>query len=507
MDSVNLPQLLTTFTLIVHQQMKTRVFFYVLLLFGFSRIHAVQRPNVLFIAVDDLNDWVNCMGGRKGVHTPNFDRLAKRGMLFTNAHCAAPACNPSRVAIMTGVAPSSSGVYNNGQDWRKSSRLTKAITLPEHFRAGGYTAFGGGKIFHCLSWITGGYGKQQNEAMLWDHYWPTADQPMPDPLWPKATEAKRAANGYLYSKPIAIGKSTEGRPPHFFDWAPDSQPENQTADYKVVDWAAGELSRKHSKPFFHAVGIFRPHIPWYAPKKYFDLYPADKVFLPKIQKDDLQDVPKHGHYGIRKQWHEWLVKNDEWRGAVRGYLASISFADSQVGRLIDALDKNPHAQNTIIVLWSDHGMHIGEKQQWEKFTLFEESTRVPLIMVAPGITKPGTVCNKPVNLLDVYPTLNELCGLPKRNDLDGVSLVPLLKSPRTKWERPSITTWGKGNHAARGQRYRYIRHPNGEEQLYDHQNDPDEFTNLADKPELASVKKRLAKWLPKTNANAVRNKQ
>ena len=436
-------------------------------------VHAAHRPNVLFIAIDDLNDWVNCMGGRAGVHTPHLDRLAKRGVLFTNAHCAAPSCNPSRVAIMTGVAPASSGVYNNGQDWRNSPRLAKAVTLPEHFRAGGYEAFGGGKIFHCLSWINDGYGKQQNEAKLWNRYWPAADRPMPDPLWPKATEAKRATNGYLYSKPIAVGKDLKGRP----------------------------------RPLFQAVGIFRPHIPWYAPEKYFALYPEDKVFLPKVKKDDLADVPPAGHRSIRKAWHEWLVKNDEWRGAVRGYLASISFADAQVGRLLDALDKSPHAKDTIIVLWSDHGMHIGEKQQWEKFTLFEESTRVPLMIVAPGVTKGGGVCDRPVNLLDVYPTLNELCQLPARKDLDGVSLVPLLKNPKAKWDRPAVTTWGRDNHAVRGQRYRYIRHPNGTEQLYDHQSDPDEFTNLAARPELAAVKARLAKWLPQTNAAPVRNKK
>ena len=487
--------------------MEIRILYSVLHLTCFLSLLGAQQPNVLFIAVDDLNDWVNCMGGRKGVHTPNFDRLAKRGVLFTNAHCAAPACNPSRVAIMTGVAPASSGVYNNGQDWRRSPRLEKAVTLPEHFRTGGYEAYGVGKIFHALSWITGGYGKQQNEAKLWDRYWPAANSPMPDPQWPKGTQSKRGTNGYLYSKPIAVGKSTEGRPPHFFDWAPDAQSESGTADHKVVDWAAGELRKPHNKPFFHAVGIFRPHIPWYAPKKYFALYPEKEVFLPKIKENDLEDVPKPGQSGIRKKWHEWILKNDEWRGAVRGYLASISFADAQVGRLLDALDASPHAKNTIIVLWSDHGMHIGEKQQWEKFTLFEESTRVPLMIIAPGVTKAGTVCNRPVNLLDVYPTLNELCGLPVRKDLDGVSLVPLLKNPKSKWDRPSLTTWGKGNHAARGQRYRYILHPNGEEQLYDHKTDPDEFTNLADKPELAGVKVRLAKWLPKTNANPVRNKK
>ena len=368
---------------------------------AFAEEKSPENPNVLFIAVDDLNDWTNCMGGRKGVHTPNLDRLAARGMLFTNAHCAAPACNPSRVAIMTGVAPASSGVYNNSQEWRQSPRLADAVTMPEHFRAGGYTAFGCGKIFHALSWITDGYGKQQNEAGLWDYYWPSATTPMPDPQWPKAARAKRTPNGYLHSKPIAVGKSIEGRPSHFFDWAPDDQPESGTADYKVVSWAAGELAKKRDKPFFQAVGIFRPHIPWYVPSKYFDLYPEEDVFLPKVKEDDLDDVPAIGQRSIRKRWHRWVVENDEWRPAVRGYLASISFADAQVGRLLDALDASPHAKNTIVVLWSDHGMHIGEKQQWEKFTLFEESTRVPLMFIVPGVTKPGSICDRPVNLLDV----------------------------------------------------------------------------------------------------------
>ena len=405
---------------------------------------------------------------------------------------------------MTGVSPASSGVYNNGQDWRNSPRLAQAATIPEHFRAGGYKAFGCGKIFHALSWINFSYGKQQNEAKLWDHYWPSATSPLPEPQWPRATQAKRAANGYLYSKPLAVGKSLKGRPSHFLDWGPDDQDESGTADYKVVEWASGELAKQHNKPFFQAVGIFRPHIPWYAPRKYFNLYPLKDVFLPKIKQDDLDDVPPAGQSSIRKAWHRWIVENDEWKEAIRGYLASISFSDAQLGRLIDALDKSPHAKNTIVVLWSDHGMHIGEKQQWEKFTLFEESTRVPMIVIAPGVTKPGSTCTRPVNLLDVYPTLNELCGLPNRNDLDGVSLVPLLKNPQAEWERPSITTWGKNNHSARGNRYRYTRHADGSEELYDHQQDPDEFTNLANQKELANVKERLRKWFPQKNADRVK---
>jgi len=411
---------------------------------------------------------------------------------------------------MTGVAPASSGVYNNGQDWRKSPRLAKAVTIPEHFRASGYTAYGGGKIFHSLSWITKGYGKQQNEAAIWDHYWPTATNPMPDALWPTGTEAKRAADGYVHSKPLALGKlgddgkPAKGRPPHFFDWAVVDGAESKMSDAQIVDWASAEFSKRRAKPFFHAVGIYRPHIPWYAPSKYFDLYPLDEVELPKIREDDLDDVPASAHRSLRKAWHRWILASGEWKAAVQGYLASISFADAQVGRLIAALDRSPQAKDTIVVLWSDHGMHIGEKQQWEKFTLFEESTRVPFLIVAPGVSKKGGVCERPVNLLDIYPTLNELCGLPKRDDLDGVSLVPLLRHPKAKWERASITTWGRDNHAARGNRYRYVRWANGEEELYDHEKDPDEFVNLADEPELESVKKRLRAWMPKKSAERVR---
>jgi arylsulfatase A-like enzyme len=463
---------------------------------------STTTPNVLFIAVDDLNDWVNCMGGREGVHTPNIDRLAKRGMLFTNAHCPAPSCNPSRVATMTGVAPYSSGIYNNRQEWRNSPRLKDAITLPEHFRNNGYTAAGAGKIFHALSWIEKRYGKQQNDASIWDHYWPSATKPMPDALWPAATKAKKTKDGYTKWTPLA-GANTKKRIAHFMDFGPYTKDEKLSADSKVVAWTANQLMIKKDKPFFQAVGIFRPHIPWFAPKKYFDLYPLKDVKLPEIKENDLDDVPKAAHRWLRQGWHRWMLENKQWQAAVQGYLASISFADAQVGKLLDALDKSPNAKNTIIVLWSDHGMHIGEKRHWEKFTLFEESTRVPFMIIAPGVTKPGSVCDQPVNLLDIYPTLNELCGLPKRDDLDGQSLVKLLKNPNLKWEKPAITTWGS-SHSARGQRYRYILHSNGAEQLYDHKNDPNEFTNLAANKKLQSVKDRLGKYLPKSMAKTVK---
>ena len=464
---------------------------------------ASLKKNVLFIAVDDLNDWVNCMDGRAGVHTPNIDRLAKRGVLFTNAHCSAPSCNPSRVSIMTGVSPSTSGVYNNGQDWRSSPALATAVTIPDHLRANGYSAYGGGKIFHSLSWIVNGYGKQQNEAKLWDHYFPEATKPLPPSLWPEAVSAKTSTRGYVNWSRLAKGKGLGKPPSHFFDWGPIHKDESGMADYKVVDWASAELAKTHPKPFFHAVGIFRPHIPWFVPQKYFDLYPPDKVFLPLIKADDLDDVAPTHRKWLRRKWHQWMVDNDEWKPAVRGYLASISFADAQVGRLLDALDASPHAANTMIVLWSDHGMHIGEKEHWEKFTLWEESSRVPLIIVAPGVTKEGRRCRQAVSLLDVFPTINELCGVPQHEQLEGESLVPQLRDPAAPRARPAITTWGQNNHAVRNQRYRYIRMSNGEVELYDHQTDPDEFTNIAGQPESAAIIERLKAFLPKVNASKV----
>jgi len=473
--------------------------------FARAQSEARQPPNVVFIAVDDLNDWTGCLGGRDGVHTPNLDRLAARGVLFTNAHCAAPACNPSRVAIMTGVRPSTSGVYRNAQSWRSAPRLAHAITIPEHFRAGGYTAVGGGKIFHALSWIREGYGKQRNDPDIWDAYFPSKDQPMPDSLWPAAADVTISDNGYVQWNPLASPPgASRGRPPHFFDFAPLAEPERKMADYRVVDWAIGELAKDHAKPFFLAVGLYRPHIPWFAPKKYFDLYPLDDVFLPKIHENDLDDCPKAALRNVRRSWHKWLVENDQWRRAVQGYLASISFADAQVGRLMAALDNSRYAGNTIIVLWSDHGMHIGEKQHWEKFTLWEESTRVPLMIVAPGVTRGDARCAQPVSLVDIYQTLIKLCGLPERDDIEGTSLVELLRNPSTHREEPAITTWGRDNHAIRTERWRYIRYSNGEEELYDHHSDPDEFVNLvrSDPEGSDAVIKSLAKWLPKVNAEA-----
>ena len=378
---------------------------------------------------------------------------------------------------MTGIRPSTSGVYRNSNSWRKG--LPDAVTIPQHFMAEGYRAVGSGKIYH------GAFP----DAASWDEYYPSKKAQRPnDPL-----PVKRPING--------IPKTAH------FDWGPVNVTDSAMGDSKVADWVSQQLSRKHDRPLFLACGMYRPHLPWYVPQKYFDQFPLDSIQLPETKVDDLNDVPAAGVRMARPQGdHRKVTKHGQWKQAVQGYLASIAFSDVQVGRVLDALDQGPNADNTIIVFWTDHGWHLGEKQHWRKFSLWEEATRTPMIIVAPGV-KAGSRCDAPTNLLDIYPTLIDLCGLKKRTELQGVSLKSLLDNPNAEWDRPSLTTYGKGNHAIRSARYRYIRYADGSEELYDHQVDPMEYKNLADIAELKIVKTELAKWMPKVNAPEIRKRK
>jgi len=239
------------------------------------------------------------------------------------------------------------------------------------------------------------------------------------------------------------------------------------------------------------------------------MYPPDKITLPPTKADDLDDLPEAGKEmaAVRRGDYELVMKSGKYRELLQAYLASVSFGDALVGRLLDALDASPAAKNTIIVFWSDHGWHLGEKRHLHKFTLWERSTRIPFIVVAPGVTHPGTRSGKPVGTIDIFPTLNELCGLPSVDGLDGASLMPILRNPALDWKRPALITHGQGNHALRTERWRYIRYANGDEELYDHAKDPNEWTNLANKPEFAPVKSELTKWLPNTDAVPLKRKK
>lgn len=442
-----------------------------------------KRHNVLFIAVDDLNHWVEGLSNYPHAKTPNITKLAQRGVMFTNAHCAAPACNPSRASVMTGISPANSGVYVNSQDWRQCENLKNAVTLPQHFRDHGYRVLGGGKIYHAANLSTRGL-EGYLDPKPWHEYFPSKSRQLADEFTPP----NQAVNG--------SNQFYKGR----MDWDQLDIDDSEMGDAKVMTWAENQLSKSHDAPLFLAVGLYRPHIPWYTPKKWFDEYPIESIELPVVQTDDLSDVPDAGQAMSRRAWQEWIKGNGKWKEAVQGYLASVSFADAMVGRLLTALDNGPHADNTVIVLWSDHGYHLGHKEHWEKFALWEQTTHVPLIVVDPESNQAGGRCERPVSLLDVYPTLIDLCDVNDRPGLDGRSLRPFLNHPHTDSDRAVVTTQGRGNHAVRSQDWRYIRYADGSEELYDHQTDPNEFTNLAGDAKYKSVKQHHAKHLPATDA-------
>jgi arylsulfatase A-like enzyme len=435
-----------------------------------------QKPNVLFIAVDDLNDWIGPLGGNPQVKTPNIDRLAARGTLFANAHTQAPLCNPSRVSMLTGLRPSTTGVYALQPKLRQVGALKDAVTLPQYLQRNGYRTLGVGKIFHDNLRAD----ELAREFDVWgevEHY--------------KNTPARKFV--------------TTPNPHRLMDWGPFPANDTDHDDWKVADWAVERLRTKLPEPFFLAVGFRLPHVPLYAPQKWFDLYPEDKLTTPPVKEDDRADTPEFSwylHWKLPEPRLSWLRASNQWRPMVRGYLATISFMDAQVGRLLDALDAGGLADNTIVILWSDHGWHLGEKGVSGKNTLWERSTRVPLIFAGPGVAAAAR-CDRPVELLDLYPTLIELSGLPPKAGLEGHSLAPLLKNAKAKRDWPAITTHNRDNHAVRSERWRYIRYADGSEELYDHRRDPNEWTNLAGSPGYAEVIAEHRRRLPKVNAPPV----
>jgi arylsulfatase A-like enzyme len=451
-----------------------------------NQVIADDRPDILFIMIDDLNDWVSPLGGHPQVRTPNFERLAERGMTFTNAYTTAPSCNPSRTSLMSGLLPSTTGIYANAPDWRGLAVFDGVRMLPAHFRDNGYRSTGGGKIFHAHSYFEEGLSGF-NDPDSWDGFYPSMDRQLPDDIYP----VKRPRNGSPDSNTF-LG----------FDWSGLTAEDAAMSDGRIANWAVRELSIKHNGPRFTAVGIYRPHLPWYIPEKYMDLYPLESIQLPEVPEDDLDDVPEVAHTAEMggREAHAWVVNEGQWKSAVRAYLASISFADAMLGKVLDALDESGRAKHTIVVLLSDHGWMLGHKSRWRKMALWRQSTRVPLIIAAPGITDPGSRSNAAVSLLDLYPTLVELANLPAPpQQLEGNSLVPLLNDPGIRWEHVAISTWKFKNHAVQNERYRYIRYREGEEELYDHKTDPNEWENLAGNRKYTRVKQQLAASLPSLN--------
>jgi len=435
---------------------------------------AQRRPNVLFIAIDDQNDWIGTLGGHPLVKTPHIDRLAQQGTVFLNAHCQAPLCNPSRTSLMLSLRPTTTGVYGLAPWFRTLPDWKDRVTLPQHFHAHGYQTMTVGKVYH------GAIGGPQERAREFD-------------VWGQA--------GGIGVKPDnkLIPATPMGNHP-LMDWGVFPHRDEEKGDFQVASWAIQQIkSAPRDKPFFLATGFFLPHVPCYVTQKWFDLYPDDDSVLPLVKADDRSDTPRFSwylHWNLPEPRLKWVAENQQWRNLVRSYLASTSFVDAQVGRLMEALEQAELADNTIVVLWGDHGWHLGEKGITGKNSLWDRSTRVPLIFAGPGITRGGR-CVEPAELLDIYPTLNELCGLTQRQDLEGQSLLPQLKDATAQRDRPAITSHNQGNHGIRSNRWRYIRYADGTEELYDLKTDPHEWTNLIGQPEHSEVISEHRRWLPK----------
>ena len=425
------------------------------------------KPNVLFIVIDDMNDSISLLDPKSPIKTPNLERLAKRGTSFTRAYCISAACNPSRVATLTGLRPSTSGVYQNNSDWRKAP--PKRRTIMQQFQAAGYAVRGAGKIFHHK--LEGAF----HDNASFDDFLPMAPQNMPP---------KKLNNAPKYGS-----RNT--------DWGIWPANEEDTIDFRTTEYCISNLKNPpKGKPLFLACGIFKPHSPFFAPPKYHENLPA--IPKPKRLDNDWDDLPSGATTLMKPTKWFWngMSKFDRkmpgsYQNFINAYAACCRFADAQVGRLLDALDNSPIANNTIVVLWSDHGFHLGEKDHIEKFALWEKANHIPFIISAPGVTKPGSICKQPVDLTVLYPTMLELCGLINDPRCDGPSAVSLLRDPDALWPYPTISTYGRGNHSVRTKRWRYIRYADGSEELYNHDYDPNEWTNLAKQPSMVPTLSKL----------------
>jgi arylsulfatase A-like enzyme len=467
-----------------------------ILLSGMS-VFAANPPNVLFISVDDLNDWIGVFAGHPQAKTPHIDKFAATGsVVFQEAHCAGPVCGPSRSALLSGFMPHRSGLYGNQNNMLDSALVQKYATLPEYFSKHGYRSISRGKIFHAHATAKG----RDRGHWAFDVYESGGGGSGVD----RSRVYSRDKN-LINGKPGPKSKYPKGGGSEFA-WGPTKGGKEETSDYQTAQWAAGQLQDKHDRPFFLAVGLLKPHLPFYVPQEFYDLYDPQTTKTNEIREDDLDDILRpDGKPKTRPSPdYLWLKENNLINTAARAYLAASSYADACLGVIFDGLKKSPHYDNTIVILWGDHGWHLGEKLRYRKATGWHESTRVPLIVRLPGMTERND-CNRLVNLIDFYPTLIELCGLPRKSVLDGRSFVPLLEDPTRNWNYPTTTIFGKGNASIHDQRWHYLRYADGTEELYDLDADPMEWTNLIRQmnSEAARAHNRLNALYPATFAPVV----
>ena len=470
--------------------LQAHCFIFTLLPFGYG-VEAAEdpqnKPNVLFIAVDDLNDWVGVFGGHPQAKTPNMDKLAKSvgGIIFERAYCPSTVCCPSRSSLLSGIRPSTSGIYGNGNNMKLSPVIKDVDTISQHFSKNGYHSLSAGKIFH----------KHPNWRGMDEGQWAFDE-------WarPTGTNALKPEHLPLNQLPMLDGSQPKAKGKEF-DWGPTVNPFEKTGDYATAKWAADKLNAGDfdAKPFFMAVGISKPHLVWHVPQKFFDMHPLGEVIVPEFHLDDLDDIIDAKGKQKFSPSEDFLrvQKYDKFKEATQGYLAACSYADACIGVVLDALNESQYKDNTIVVVWGDHGWFLGEKLKYRKTQLWDESARVPLIINMPGTDRASKRTQAIVNLIDFYPTLSEVCGLPPKDGVEGRSFAAVLRDPSTTWNQPTLTTMGFKNHSLRGPRFRYTRYEDGTEELYDYDNDPMGWDNLATAPDSESIMAGFRPLLPK----------
>lgn len=453
-----------------------------------AQSYAQKQPNVLFLAVDDMNDWIGCMGTTPHAITPNMDRLAARGVTFTNAHTAGVFCAPSRAAIFSGQYASTTGCYTSPNYFVGHPEID---ALQMSFAKKGYTTLGAGKLFH--------HPEGAIDQRGWTEFFLRNDiqriSGWPLDSWSRETPVPQPFPASVYNR------DQEFKAGLFLEWGPvPDDREEEIADTIRANWAATQLGKDHEKPFFLACGLYAPHFPNYCPQKYFDLYDVKNIDLPPMREDDLDDLPaktRKQRKNRKRLHHDRLVEMGAVDDAIHGYLACISYADAMLGRVLDALERSPYANNTIVVIWSDHGYHHGEKGQWGKHTLWERTSNVPFIWAGPGVKK-GSKTDVTVSLIDMFPTLVEMCDLPKPNqELEGTSLATTLANPMDAKDRNVFLPYmNPGEYAVINRDWRYIRYGEDGEELYDLRADPNEWNNLASQTGNKKVKRQLRETAP-----------
>ena len=404
-----------------------------------------DRPNILLLCIDDLNDWVGYLSSHPGAYTPHIDRLRAQSYSFNRAYCSVPVCIASRASVLWGLTPESTGVNDTGDDaaYWQLVRSPAMRPLPHWFSQAGYETISTGKVFHY----------QKGTPRLWDVFKPYRDTPH---SW--------GEHGTLFDYGLLA-------------------PGEVHIDQVAANFTVEQLQKKRTRPWFMAIGLYQPHVPWRLPQWAFDLHPIEKVVLPEVRADDLDDIPPAGvtlareplveKDGVEVTQHELVVNAHLWPEHVQAYLAACSHTDAMVGQIVDALDKSDYAGNTVIVLWSDNGFHLGEKLHWHKMALWERATRVPLLIRAPGLVQAGGGLDLPVSLLDLAPTLTDIAGIPRPSQFEGDSLLGV----GAKNARPAHMRWGDAVSTRVGN-WRWTRYPDGGEELYDLSVDPREYHNL-----------------------------